>query len=162
MNYKEQKHKQCAPYPHKLHPHARKHILCLKLVSIRNRLNFLPWESQLRLFQHFWGRDSHTVLLIQTKKLWAETCTPLSCLTKPARATTWMSPNADRDCAYTNGFPVVAVGTDVVITQTSAADGSMFFLLWQREGLWLAGCLGFETWMAQTCRHKASATWGSR
>jgi len=45
---------------------------------------------------------------------------------------------------YTNGFPFVVGGPDVVITQTSATNGSMFFLLWGREGLWLAGCLGFK------------------
>lgn len=117
--------------------------MCLKLVSIRNRLNFLTWESQLRLFQHFCGHDSRTILPIQTKKLRAD----LHSLDL-AWATTQIPSNSHRDCAYTNGFPVVAGGPYVVILQTSATNGSMSFLLWGREGFWLAGCLGFKPWMA--------------
>jgi len=37
------------------------------------------------------GHDSHTIFLIQTKKLRAEIVPPLTCLTKPAWATIWMS-----------------------------------------------------------------------
>ena len=55
-----------------------------------------------------------------------------------------MPSNAHMDCAYTKGFPVVAGGPDVVILQTYATNGSKSILLWGREGLWLAGCLGFK------------------
>lgn len=73
-----------------------------------------------------------------------------------------MPSSTNRDCAYTNGFPVMASGCDVVTLQTSATNGSMSFLLWEREGLWLAGYVGFKPCMAQTHRHKATATWGRR
>lgn len=49
-----------------------------------------------------------------------------------------MPSNAHRNCAYTNWFPVVAGGPDVVILQTSATNGSMSFCAGKgRDFSWL-------------------------